>query len=679
MIGTVTAIVGAIAAMLVGPLGGRAFGEEMMELDRVVVTASRVDDWMMDFESEETVLRSSKSVSVISRDMIERSGASNVPELLKSQVGLAVRQFIGNAKVTRVDIRGFGETALMNTLVMINGRRTNQIDMSGVDWSQIDIQNIERIEVVRGPQSVLYGDNAVGGVINIITKRGGGERPELGFSYEAGSYRSQRYGAHASGGTDFMDYHLGFSSSTTDGFRTNSELDAIDFSGAITVKPTDSVKVRFDTGYHKDWYGLPGPLTHTDIDRDGNSGSATPNDAAKTDDFFMTAGLDLENRNDLADVAFRTDVHLRGRRTASVYYSTWGANEYNNHIKSVGLTPKIVVTPTFMGRSTRTIVGIDYYAHKGEILSGMTLPKDRIVIEEDVFGVYATETIHISKELSANCGFRIERAQYRFSQEAAARNDSSKRPTEHAYEAGLNYRYNERSAIYANAARSYRFPAVDEWYTAVWTFFGMSGGGLNLELEPQTGMHYEVGIRENTLAWLNVNLDYFYMDIRHELYYNPLTFSNAIYDHVVRQGIEAEIYLYPAEDLEAYLRYTFENAFFVGSHYAGNEVPMSPDHKVAWGVTYSLMDCFDVVYGGRYMGDRHYISDLKNSVAQMKPFVVHDLSLAYHLYGVRIFVAVNNVFDAEYYDIGVTNAAGTTQNLYPSNRRNVLAGVRYTF
>ena len=64
-------------------------------------------------------------------------------------------------KSASVDIRGFGETAPLNTLVLVDGRRVNEIDLSGVDWTQIPLDQIERIEIVRGAGSVLYGDNAL--------------------------------------------------------------------------------------------------------------------------------------------------------------------------------------------------------------------------------------------------------------------------------------------------------------------------------------------------------------------------------------------------------------------------------------------------------------------------------------------------------------------------------------
>ena len=90
-----------------------------------------------------------------------------------------------------MDIRGFGETGPLNTLVLVDGRRVNEIDLSGVDWTQIPLDQVERIEIVRGSGSVLYGDNAVGGVINIITKK-----PEKPLSARVegviGSYHSEQ-------------------------------------------------------------------------------------------------------------------------------------------------------------------------------------------------------------------------------------------------------------------------------------------------------------------------------------------------------------------------------------------------------------------------------------------------------------------------------------------------------
>ena len=153
-----------------------------MTLEEVVVTATR---------DVEEIRKIPANVTVITKEEIEQSNAQNRVDLLRDEVGVVVRDFYGNGKTASVDIRGFGETAPLNTLVLVDGRRVNEIDLSGVDWTQIPLDQIERIEIVRGAGSVLYGDNAVGGVINIITKK-----PEKPFSARVGgavgSYQLQQ-------------------------------------------------------------------------------------------------------------------------------------------------------------------------------------------------------------------------------------------------------------------------------------------------------------------------------------------------------------------------------------------------------------------------------------------------------------------------------------------------------
>src|SRR5437016_9460656 len=78
--------------------------------------------------------------------------------------------FGNNASNTSIDLRGFGATGPQNTLILLDGRRLNDIDLSGVQWSAIPLSSIERIEILRGTGAVLYGDNASAGVVNIVTR-----------------------------------------------------------------------------------------------------------------------------------------------------------------------------------------------------------------------------------------------------------------------------------------------------------------------------------------------------------------------------------------------------------------------------------------------------------------------------------------------------------------------------
>ncbi len=96
-------------------------------------------------------------------------------------------------------MRGFGDASVTRVLVLVDGRRVNRPDLAGTNWLQVPVEDVERVEVVRGPASVLYGDHAVGGVINIITKKGG-EKLSVTASGMGGSFGSSTRSAWASAG-----------------------------------------------------------------------------------------------------------------------------------------------------------------------------------------------------------------------------------------------------------------------------------------------------------------------------------------------------------------------------------------------------------------------------------------------------------------------------------------------
>src|SRR5215216_4560189 len=134
-----------------GFLAGAVITLASAQDDAVVITAPRFP---------EDVRRLPASVTVITQEDIARTAARTIPELLSAEVGIAMNDLYGNnAAVTSIDMRGFGVTGPQNTLILLDGRRLNDFDLSGVQWSAIPVSAIERIEIVRGSGSVLYGDN----------------------------------------------------------------------------------------------------------------------------------------------------------------------------------------------------------------------------------------------------------------------------------------------------------------------------------------------------------------------------------------------------------------------------------------------------------------------------------------------------------------------------------------
>ncbi|WP_421723799.1 TonB-dependent receptor plug domain-containing protein [Bauldia sp.] len=203
--------------------------------------------------------RSGSSVSVITSEEIERQPTESVAQLLRTVPGVTVTETGGVGGQTLVSLRG---TEAQHTLVLIDGVRVNDPASARdqFDFSQFTITDIERIEVLRGPQSALYGSDAIGGVINIITRKPSG-RPELKASVEGGSYGTRRF--NLSGGTAAGDLSL-YTSGTyfeTDGFsrtgdRDNGEADGVTkFAGTMrgAFDPGGGVKFEFGAdGYNLD-------------------------------------------------------------------------------------------------------------------------------------------------------------------------------------------------------------------------------------------------------------------------------------------------------------------------------------------------------------------------------------------------------------------------------------------
>lgn len=227
---------------------------QTLELPTIQVTANRVP---------QPIARAGSAITVITAEEIAQASARDVGDLLRRVPGVTLTQSGGPGQLQVARIRG-GD--VRHTLVMIDGIRVNDPSSTGreFDFSTLVLANVERIEVLRGPQSALYGSDAMGGVINIITKRGEGP-PRGSVAVEAGSYGTKEIRAGVSGSTDRVSYAFGFSGLDTAGFSTYGyripritsrfpyrfEADGSERAGGsarIGVQVTDTTRVEFGGG-----------------------------------------------------------------------------------------------------------------------------------------------------------------------------------------------------------------------------------------------------------------------------------------------------------------------------------------------------------------------------------------------------------------------------------------------
>jgi len=227
-----------------------------LDLEQQVVTATR---------TAQTAQQSLAAVTVLDRERIERSQAASLPELLKQVPGVSLANNGGPGKSTALFMRG---TESDHVLVMIDGIKIGSVSAGGAALQDLPLELIERIEVVRGPRSSLYGSEAIGGVIQIFTRKGQGQGVKPFFSAGYGTHDTYTGSAGVSGGDGRGWYNLGVSGSDTDGINVKSagtsgyENDA---DGYRNLSATLAAGYRFDNGLELD-ANLLQAKSHNDYD-----------------------------------------------------------------------------------------------------------------------------------------------------------------------------------------------------------------------------------------------------------------------------------------------------------------------------------------------------------------------------------------------------------------------------
>jgi iron complex outermembrane receptor protein len=655
---------GLLLALFISP----AFPE-----DAVVVEATRFP---------EDVRRLPASTTVITAEEISRSAARTLPELLSEQVGITTKDFFGNnAAATSVDMRGFGVTGPQNTLVLLDGRRLNDNDLSGVQWAAIPLAQIERIEILRGSGSVLYGDGATAGVINIVSRsplKQGRALEALGrvatFNTQEGqlygSYATERFGANAS--------VYGYSS---DGYRANNRNRQGNTTlnmrwalgeGALDLRAgTDNQHVR-----------LPGarriqPSIGLDEYAADRRGAQTPLDYASRDG--TRVGLSLSQRVSAAELSVGLDHRDKDQRS---YFDQGGFPAYRaDRLDVTSLTPRARVPFSLAGLQHRLVAGIDWYwwryrSARTDRPQNIARPTNRARVSQDTEGYYVQDAIELTRSTVFTAGWRTERVKYAGSDVAdptapacffcAAAPSVRRTQQQDAWELGLRQAIGPRYSVFGRTGRSFRFVNAEEIYEND-IFFNPQFQIL----QPQAAHTYEAGIEWSTGPnFLRAAL--FRMDVSNEIHLDPFTtgVGNTNLPPSRRQGLELDAKWQAASALRLTAGYAYTDARFregtlAGSPFAigtnmpitGRTVPLVPRHKLnataAWDITGSTQLSGALAAVSSQVLD----NDEPNTLNRRIPaYALADVKLAEKFGWGRLTFAVNNLFNRSYYTYAVRSA-----------------------
>jgi len=646
--------------------------------------------------------------TVITSQDIAHSPGQTVQDILATQPGIQLQSFYGgvNGVGTSVDLRGFGAFATANTLVLINGRRVNDIDLAGVDYSTIPLQSIDRIEITRGNSgAVLYGDNAVGGVINIITKTGAGGPPVSG-RVEAGVGSFGQVFGNASATTNYGPWSTStyFSAIHSDGYRANNKLDEQAGSGDIRYTTPD-LKAYFNVSGDNQSLGLPGTRSnHYTLDfvnyfsQLGDlRGSSTPFDYADKQGVNVTSGF---TKTLTSGVDFIVDGGLRRKTQQAGFFgdpaSPFGLNYsyVDTTLDTWSITPRLSIQNSFFGFKSDILAGIDYYnaTYDSSRSQRASDPPNHIYnLSQQTLAAYWQQKLSLTPATDFSYGGRIQylnldaKDHYDplapFGALAAQATPLNTDENHHALNVGLEHRLNDTFTLFARAAQAFRTPNVDE-RVVTGPAYDSSFNPIpqNFALKTQTSYDIEGGVRIHS-GPLDIQTSYYDMHLKNEIHYNPVLFYNYNLDPTHRYGTETYVTYRVNDDAKLKGSFTYIRAVFEEGQFAGNDIPLVSRFSGSAGVSWNVWQKY-VVFDAtlRAWSSRRMDNDQPNTQPKIPANATVDLKLSGEYDRYYWSASLLNAFDTQYYDYAIASASTPgAYAIYPLPGRSYLVKIGANF
>ena len=637
--------------------------------DAVVVTATRFPERALDAPI---------GMTVITSEQIASHTARTLPELLSQEAGITVRDSTGSPD-RQIDMRGFGVTGDQNTLVLLNGQRLNEIELTSMRWSSIPMETIERIEILRGTGAVLYGGGATGGTINIITKGASAGVREGSIGVARGSQNTRELRGSFNPGLERLGVLVHFNEYTSDNYRTNNRVEQFNFGGEVRADG-DKGHVELKFGAESQSLRLPGERTKAELDTD-RSGTRRPGDYSSRDGHRATLGgaMDLGFGEFAAELGYRDSV-----RAALLKDYTFGLfNTYTDTRTRVwSFTPRLKMPFQALGKANSLVVGVDaddwdYDSRRAGSLETLSSPVARVVSRQQNTAFYAQNQMALSAATKLTLGYRRQRVDMsaRDNVNPAAYANGAKVSSPQAWEAAVRHQFTPATALYGRIGESFRVATVDEVYSQ---FGGPVFDAIVTLLEPQESKDREIGA-EYRGGRLRARASAFSMRLENEIYFFFPTFSNINLPPTRRKGLEVDMAyeLSPQLSLFGNASWTearFRSGTLGGFDVAGKHIPMVPRQLANAGVSWRISETLRMNGAVRHIGEQYYDNDQLNTFpGRMPAYNVADVKLTHDRKDWAVSLSANNIFNKQYYSYAIRNGAGTSFNAYPQADRTLLA------
>lgn len=591
------------------------------------------------------------SLKVIDREQIEASASQDVLDLLRSQAGMQILDSTSGRALP--SLRGFGENALNNTLVLVDGRRLNQPAMSGADLASVPLANIERIEIIRGAGSVLYGDQAVGGVINIVTRTPDSDEAYIEASRGSHDLEALRGHVYQQLGAGISAYVSGETRSS-DNYRDHNNAE---YANAFA-------RLRYD---HARGHAL---YEYQSLDDELLYPNALP---------VAQARLDRKASNSQAWNDRKTQVHRLAMEqrlddvwSANLDYShsdqdgvgSWGpGSDFTQGTRIESISPRLTARFDSPLGAAEWLLGHDHIASDYQYRGAFSTTLARQTLRD----WYTQYSQHLGHGLDLTLGYRASEVDDR--NRGAGLNH---RDREGSSSIGLSWQADAQTRLFIKREDVLRWANVDE---------NASTSPGVIFLRPQTGVSWETGIDwDDGVQRLQASL--YRLELEDELLYDPTAtgpFSpwfdgaNVNLDKTLRRGVLLEAQRQLSDDLDIGGQYSFTDAKYRAGAFSGQQVPWVSRHGASAYLNYRLLPGLRGQLEAVYTGARYRSGDDANRFSRAGGYTLLNAALTYDYQQVSAKLRVNNL-TGKRYDL----YAGTTSR-YPAAEEQVQLSLGYRF
>lgn len=612
----------------------------------IIVTASR---------SEQNLQTAPVGATIITRAQIESAGVSDANEAIRKIGGVAGKTDLNGGREQQLDLRGFGATSFNNTVVLVDGMRISENEQTSARLSGIPASTIERIEIVRGGASVMWGEGASGGAINIIlrkdAKKGVSGAVAVGVeNYTKDSTAALRVGSTSGKGA----FDLQLSSNGGLGYRNNNKnsQDVVDM-GVVGNDGDISVRARV---HHESFRSaLPNALALSSFAINPRQSTATGKDYYDYNESRYSTGIDYR----LGSWTAVVDLGIKSRSTE--YGPGTGTVASFTNTDSTLFSPRVVYKDTVGATVVNANVGVDMNNWSYKTISSFA----NRVGNQTNRAFFASTDWFFSSETRLIAGVRTEG----IVKKASNINNTTTYYLSNkvkATELALNQTVQKGLDVYVRGASSYRLANIDDY----------TNTNANIALRPQTSKDMEIGLKWRK-ATSHFTTRYFVQNTIDEIYSDPTTFQNINFDPTKRNGIELQGGVDATNKVQLTATVQSMKATFVSGTYAGKHIPLVNEQTAVLRAIYRLDIKQSVDVAWRALSSAYFGGDETNTATNKIPsnrFV--DAQYRYIDRGFEASFAVVNLMNRLSYGNGFTPA---TPTVYADPGRTFRAALKYNF